>query len=438
MSELVLGRGARSDVVLAAPSVSERHARLRREGRDVVIEDLGSSNGTWVKGERVTKAVVRVGDDVRLGTEPLPWEHPRIQALAHAGASNRTIQAMPRFGRYRCPGCQRDQILPVGFVRGELSCPSCGERLSFGTETPKPSALRTFFQTTVVAAVVSVGGATALFYAMPERFVDVPGYVGAVARARSEGTEEEARTPAVPTVESTLSLVTDPAGSPEEASIRTHAAPRIRDAIDPTSTVTRTLAVEVAAEDAGPFHVEQVARIWKHVRIAWRYVNDPQGTEYFSRASETITNGFAGDCDDFAILLSAMIGAIGGRTRVVLMDGPGGGHAYTEVCIDGPPNEVVQKIARFYRRSWDRRLGTRPAQPNVHHRVDASCPMWVNLDWTTNVIGGPYSEERYAVAVYPDGTTETLSPAPAPTQTRAPRAPTATALPQRERLADAE
>jgi hypothetical protein len=174
--------------------------------------------------------------------------------------------------------------------------------------------------------------------------------------------------------------------------------------------VTRDLAVRVASTDDGPFHVEQVARIWKHVRLGWRYVNDPRGADYYARASETIANELAGDCDDFAILISAMIEAIGGRTRVVIMDGAAGGHAYPEVCIDGPPNEVSQKIARFYRRSWDRRLGARPTQTRIHYRSDASCPVWLNLDWNTNVIGGPYVEERYAVAVYADGRTETLAP----------------------------
>jgi hypothetical protein len=125
-----------------------------------------------------------------------------------------------------------------------------------------------------------------------------------------------------------------------------------------------------------------------------------------------------------------MVEAIGGRTRIVIMDGPEGGHAYPEVCIDGPPNEVSQKIARFYRRSWDRRLGVRPTQTRIHYRSDATCPVWLNLDWTTNVIGGPYGEERFAVAVYSDGTTETL----APFRPEGESGPANTTLPQRRPL----
>ena len=225
------------------------------------------------------------------------------------------------------------------------------------------------------------------------------------------GTRVVAITPSEPSVlDPILAPIGPPVGSPEEASVRLYSATQIRDAIDPSNATTRNLAVQVAAGDDGPFHVEQIARIWKHVRLAWRYVNDPRGGDYYARASETITNEFAGDCDDFAILISAMVEAIGGRTRVVVMDGPGGGHAYPEVCIEGPADEVSQKVARFYRRSWDRRLGTRPTQTRIHYRTDASCPVWLNLDWTTNVIGGPYAEERYAIAVYADGRTETLAP----------------------------
>ena len=36
--------------------------------------------------------------------------------------------------------------------------------------------------------------------------------------------------------------------------------------------------------------------------------------------------------------------------------------------------------------------------------------MWLNLDWNARVPGGPYGHEYWAVAIYPDGRTETLAP----------------------------
>mgnify|MGYP006915173667 CR=1 FL=1 len=50
----------------------------------------------------------------------------------------------------------------------------------------------------------------------------------------------------------------------------------------------------------------------------------------------------------------ARLGAIGGATRVIVMEGPRGGHAYTEACIHEEPTTVATKLARFYGRAWAR------------------------------------------------------------------------------------
>ncbi len=71
-SSLVLGRGLDCDRVLDFSMISRRHARLLRTGTEVKIEDLGSSNGTYVNGERVRgPRVVRPGDRIGLGSYTL-------------------------------------------------------------------------------------------------------------------------------------------------------------------------------------------------------------------------------------------------------------------------------------------------------------------------------------------------------------------------------
>jgi len=56
-AETVIGRGSGSDVVLASELISARHACIRQDHRGFVLEDLGSDNGTWLDGERVTQPV---------------------------------------------------------------------------------------------------------------------------------------------------------------------------------------------------------------------------------------------------------------------------------------------------------------------------------------------------------------------------------------------
>ncbi len=67
---LVLGRDPISDLPVLDPAVSRRHAELSLDDRDrgVQIVDLGSRNGTWINGSRVTRGMARPGDTVAFGT----------------------------------------------------------------------------------------------------------------------------------------------------------------------------------------------------------------------------------------------------------------------------------------------------------------------------------------------------------------------------------
>ncbi len=71
-----VGRQSGSDVDLFwDPYVSRRHARLRREGADWLLEDLGSSNGTYLGDQRVDgPAVLKPGDRIRIGHTWLEFE----------------------------------------------------------------------------------------------------------------------------------------------------------------------------------------------------------------------------------------------------------------------------------------------------------------------------------------------------------------------------
>jgi pSer/pThr/pTyr-binding forkhead associated (FHA) protein len=71
-SPFEVGRTDEADVVLRDPEVSRRHARF--EGHDGVlyVEDLKSSNGTFLNGRRLREAVeVRAGDEIDVGTTRL-------------------------------------------------------------------------------------------------------------------------------------------------------------------------------------------------------------------------------------------------------------------------------------------------------------------------------------------------------------------------------
>jgi hypothetical protein len=64
----ILGRGDQAEIRLDDPFASGRHARLARQGPVVVLEDLGSTNGTFLNEERVEgPQPLHQGDRVRIG-----------------------------------------------------------------------------------------------------------------------------------------------------------------------------------------------------------------------------------------------------------------------------------------------------------------------------------------------------------------------------------
>ncbi len=67
-SRVILGRGGVDIPLDADPRVSRRHASLEVYGANcVLVKDLGSTNGTWVGGRRITAHELQDGDEIRVG-----------------------------------------------------------------------------------------------------------------------------------------------------------------------------------------------------------------------------------------------------------------------------------------------------------------------------------------------------------------------------------
>ncbi|HJR80046.1 MAG TPA: FHA domain-containing protein [Anaerolineales bacterium] len=81
-SEIVIGRDSSADLSIPSPAVSRRHARLIREGTGYALEDLGSSNGTFLNGERLTaRRPLKSGDQIRLGQAiTLTYQAPVVES----------------------------------------------------------------------------------------------------------------------------------------------------------------------------------------------------------------------------------------------------------------------------------------------------------------------------------------------------------------------
>lgn len=87
-ASLNVGRADDAGLRIPLDSISRLHARLTPAGDEVLVEDLGSANGTWLNGKRITRAQAVHGDEIRFDTQ-------RFQLLA----PGQPLQATPVAGK---------------------------------------------------------------------------------------------------------------------------------------------------------------------------------------------------------------------------------------------------------------------------------------------------------------------------------------------------
>jgi pSer/pThr/pTyr-binding forkhead associated (FHA) protein len=64
---VVVGRGRGADLLVAEPTMSRAHAAIGFDGKRFFVQDLGSTNGTRVNGERAERTELSSGDRILLG-----------------------------------------------------------------------------------------------------------------------------------------------------------------------------------------------------------------------------------------------------------------------------------------------------------------------------------------------------------------------------------
>jgi sigma-B regulation protein RsbU (phosphoserine phosphatase) len=115
--EVTLGRSPTNHIVLDLPTISREHARIRQEGDTYVLEDLQSTNGTFLNDEPVTQRPLHEGDHIRLGPATLrftetvkPATEPALELVASEGQTD-TAAVLARVDAERYPVLATDNRL---------------------------------------------------------------------------------------------------------------------------------------------------------------------------------------------------------------------------------------------------------------------------------------------------------------------------------------
>lgn len=128
----------------------------------------------------------------------------------------------------------------------------------------------------------------------------------------------------------------------------------------------------------------QAVAIFKEIKPKWNYVNDPNNEEYFAKSSESLQH-FSGDCDDYSIVMSACLKAIGCRVKLVHTEG----HVFPAVHIGNYNDRIYTEfiLKKYLYPQMD-------AQKNIYYFKDSNDEIWMNMDYTDNYPGGKFMSDK--------------------------------------------
>lgn len=125
----IIGRREDCDLRIPLGDVSRKHCRMIREADALRMEDLGSSNGTYVNGQRIQEAILQPGDTVRVGPVlfvlqvdgvPADDELQPNEGQVAAASDDTGVVPAPRASRRPSGDADDGEFDPMAALEGEL------------------------------------------------------------------------------------------------------------------------------------------------------------------------------------------------------------------------------------------------------------------------------------------------------------------------------
>jgi pSer/pThr/pTyr-binding forkhead associated (FHA) protein len=134
--EMFMGRDLANEITISDPEVSRRHARFIMQEENILLEDLGSTNGTFLNGERIsTPQQLRSGDVVTLGENiVLVFEKSQYDpdATVVSSSAAQTVQPQPQQPK---PRSHQQPAEPAPYQQPRPAAPSAPEKEKKGFPT---------------------------------------------------------------------------------------------------------------------------------------------------------------------------------------------------------------------------------------------------------------------------------------------------------------
>lgn len=267
------------------------------------------------------------------------------------------------------------------------SCPECGA--IFSKIKKKDTFLRVSYKSFIISIFIVVIIASGIIF-----FIDYYNYLK--QREKIIISNSEIILPPPPVIEFKV--------TPNNKKIRsllnfeniTGSKKQLINSCDYKNPYVRNYALKIVGNNPGNFNLGQICDIFDNIFGQWKYVNDPVTRnfekEYVAKASETINNGFHGDCDDFAVTIAALILSIGGEARVSYAYNYESGHAFTEVNIGKTDIHLLTDyISKRYYGIYE---------GSINYRIDNIGNKWLNLDWFSKYPGGKYFNYSHGTYFY--------------------------------------
>lgn len=152
------------------------------------------------------------------------------------------------------------------------------------------------------------------------------------------------------------------------------------------------------------YNIKDACEVFDYVNRHWQYRYD-KNAEFFFGAGQTINEGYNGDCDDYSIVMSALMKYMGFNTRIVTGKIGNYGHAYPELYI-GNDQETAYEILSYIKERYSYAENIWYSSRNLE---EGEVQYWLNFDWSGSNgyrhPGGEYFEAVEAI-YYPNGLIE--------------------------------